>query len=475
MGVGIMNLPFSTEAESSLLGIMLFETELIDEIIPQLEADDFYHIENREIYQSITDLKKASTNIDPITIMDNLNSRKIKVVEFQDITRLISSIVSTSNYQHYTKIVKERSAQRKLIKIAAQLQGKAEGNISETIQQAVADIQALQMDDATYNGYVPELIDEVIAKIKENSKSGKIAGIPTGFCDLDKFTGGWQGGRYYILGARPKMGKTSLFCQLADIAASKTPVVIFSLEMSKEELIKLLIYQNSKVDSMLEQSGKLTSKEFKEMQEAIKDLKQKPIYIDDKSRSMAQINASLKKAQKIFDKQGKGKIGLIVLDYVQMIHGDKRMQRNYQLEEISRGLKELAKDYNLCVLALSQLSREVEQRPNKKPIPSDLRDSGSFEQDCDGLMLMYRDSYYNKQSEENTVRYKYNQSNILVDIVDINFFLNRHGAAGKLQIDFATPFRVFFNHGNNEVLKPSDVDSFYISQEKMPWDDEGEE
>jgi len=466
-----MNLPFNTEAEKSLLGIMLFETGLIDEIIPQLEADDFYHIEHREIYQAMTDLKKAGTNIDPITIIDNLKSLKTSAVEFQDITRLISSIVTTANYQHYVKIIKERSAQRKLIKIAAQLQGKAEGNIAETIQQAVADIQALQMEDATYSGYVPDLIDEVIKNIKEHSKSGKIAGIPTGFCDLDKLTGGWQPGRYYILGARPKMGKTSLFCQLAEIASTKVPVVIFSLEMAKEELIKLLIYQNSKVDSMLEQSGKLTAIEFREMQEAIKDLKQKPIYIDDRSRSMGEINASLKKAQKKFDKQGKGKIGLIVIDYVQMIHGDKKLQRNYQLEEVSRGLKEMAKDNKICVLALSQLSRDVDQRADRKPMPSDLRDSGSFEQDCDGLMLMYRDSYYNKQTDQNTVKYKYNNSNVLVDIVDINFFLNRHGPAGILQIDFATPYRVFFNHGNDEILKPCGVEEFYTSQEKTPWDD----
>jgi replicative DNA helicase len=466
-----MNLPFNIEAEKSLLGIMLFETELIDEIIGYLTVDDFYHVEHREIYQAITELKKVGTNVDPITIYDNLQTRKIAGTEFHHITSLISAVVTTSNYMHYAKIIKERSAQRKLIKIAAQLQGKAEVNIAETIQQAVSDIQALQIDDTSYSGYVPELIDGVIANIKNGSKNGTVSGVPTGFCDLDKLTGGWQPGRYYILGARPKMGKTSFFCQLAEIAASKVPVIIFSLEMSKEELIKLLIYQNSKVDSMLEQSGKLTAIEFKEMQDTIKDLKQKPIYIDDKSRTMVEITASIKKAQKIFNKQGKGRVGLIVIDYVQMIHGDKRLQRNYQLEEISRSLKEIAKDYKVCVLALSQLSREVEQRSDKRPIPSDLRDSGSFEQDCDGLMLMYRDSYYNKQNDTNSVKYKYNQSNILVDIVDSNFFLNRHGPAGILQIDFATPFRVFFSHGNNEILKPSGTDGFYNSNEQCPWDE----
>ena len=158
---------------------------------------------------------------------------------------------------------------------------------------------------------------------------------------------------------------------------------------------------------------------------------------------MQQIRTSIKQIQKDLDRKNKGKLGLIVIDYVQMIHGDKKLSRNYQLEEISRGIKEIAKDNKMCVLALSQLSREVDNRSDHKPLPSDLRDSGSFEQDCDGLMLMYRDAYYKGQTDSNTRAYTFGKDKVLADIVDINMFLNRHGKADKFQIHFLTPYRKF--------------------------------
>jgi replicative DNA helicase len=456
-GDGNLQQPHNEEAERYIIGSILTDNGLMDN---PLTHEDFYKIEHRWIFEVMETLHKGNKLIDPVTLMDLLKSNE--TITFKYLMTFIDSIATTHQFDYYSKIVKEQSAKRKLIKISEnikQISFKGSEELSDIISQCTKDIQALDIAETEGINYVPDMVDGVIENIKTSNKSGCIAGIKTGFHDLDKLTGGWQGGRYYILGARPKMGKTSLFCQVAETAANQKPTIIFSLEMSKEELIKLLIYQNSKIDSMLEQNGQLTQSQFHTMQEAAEAMKRKNLYIDDKSRDMQQIRTSIKQIQKDLDRKNKGKLGLIVIDYVQMIHGDKKLSRNYQLEEISRGIKEIAKDNKICVLALSQLSREVDNRRDNKPIPSDLRDSGSFEQDCDGLMLMYRDAYYKGQKSDNTQEYKFGKDKVTADIVDINMFLNRHGKADKFQIHFLTPYRKFI-----------EKQSFYPTVEKTPWD-----
>jgi replicative DNA helicase len=452
-----MQWPHNEEAERYIIGSILTDNGLMDNL---LTHEDFYKIEHRAIYEAMGTLHKAGKPIDPITIMDSLKGEES--ITFYYLAAFMENIATTQQFSYYAKLIKEQSAKRKLIKISENIkklsfQGSEE--LSSIISQCTKDIQALDIAETENINYVPDMVDGIISKIETSNKTGVIAGIKTGFHDLDKLTGGWQQGRYYILGARPKMGKTSLFCQVAETAANQKPTIIFSLEMSKEELIKMLIYQNSKIDSMLEQNGELTQTQFKTMKEAAEAMKHKNLYIDDTSRNMQQIRTSIKQIQKDLDRKNKGKLGLIVIDYVQMIHGDKKLSRNYQLEEISRGTKEIAKDNKICVLALSQLSREVDNRRDNKPIPSDLRDSGSFEQDCDGLMLMYRDAYYKGQLSNNTQEYKFGKDKVTADIVDINMFLNRHGKADKFQIHFLTPYRKFI-----------EKQSFYPTVEKTPWD-----
>lgn len=455
-GGGDVQLPHNLEAERYIIGSILTDNELMDN---PLTHKDFYKLEHRLIYEAAETLRKANKLIDPVTLLDLLKPNDI--INFPYITGFIDSIATTYQFEYYTKLVKEQAAKRKLIKISesVKLDSLKNKELAEIIRQCTKDIQALYIAETENINFVPDMVDGVIEKIKSTNKTGCIAGIKTGFHDLDKLTGGWQEGRYYILGARPKMGKTSLFCQIAETAANQKPAIIFSLEMSKEELIKLLIYQNSKIDSMLEQNGELTQSQFHTMQQAAEAIKRKTLYIDDKSRDMQQIKSTIKRVQKDLDRKGKGRLGLIVIDYVQMIHGDKKLSRNYQLEEISREIKEIAKDYKICVLALSQLSREVDSRNDHKPLPSDLRDSGSFEQDCDGLMLMYRDAYYKGQTENNTQEYIFGKDKIRADIVDINMFLNRHGKADKFKVHFLTPYRKFVERQD-----------FYPSTEKTPWD-----
>ncbi len=453
----MQQLPNNKEAERYIIGSILLDNELMGN---NLTPEDFYTVEHRFIFEAMENLHKSNRPIDPVTLMDVLKGND--TVTFQYLTGFIEAIVTTHQFDYYIKIVKEQAARRKLIKISEsikQMSFKGNEEIADIINQCTKDIQALDIAESEDINYIPDIVDGVLEKIKQTNKTGCIVGIKTGFHDLDKLTGGWQTGRYYILGARPKMGKTSLFCQIAETAANQKPAAIFSLEMTKEELMKLLIYQNSKIDSMLEQNGQLTQSQFKTMQEAAETMKYKNLYIDDKSRDMQQIRASIKRIQKDLAHKNKGKLGLIVIDYLQLIHGDKRLSRNYQLEEISRGIKELAKDYELCVLALSQLSREVDNRKDNKPLPSDLRDSGSFEQDCDGLMLMYRDAYYKGQTGNNTQEYTFGKEKVLADIVDINMFLNRHDKADRFKLHFLAPYRKF--------IETSD---FYPCNEKAPWD-----
>lgn len=453
----VQQLPHNEEAERYIIGSILIDNELMEDT---LTYEDFYKVEHKFIFEAMEKLHKNNKPIDPVILMDMLKDDDS--ITFQYLTSFIGSIATTYQFDYYTKILKEQSARRKLIRISDSIkQMSFAGNeeLANIISQCTKDIQSLDTIENEGINYVPDMVEGVLEKIKQSNKSGCIAGIKTGFYDLDKLTGGWQPGRYYILGARPKTGKTSLFVQVAETAANQKPTIIFSLEMSKEELIKLLIYQNSKIDSMFEQNGELTQSQFRTMQEAAEAMKHKNLYIDDTSRDIQQIKSTIKRIQKELDKKNKGKLGLIVIDYVQMIHGDKKLSRNYQLEEISRGIKEIAKDNQLCVLALSQLSREVGSRKDNRPIPSDLRDSGSFEQDCDGLMLMYRDAYYNGQNGSNTQEYKFGKDKVLADIVDINMFLNRHGKADKFKLHFLAPYRKF--------VEKSD---FYPATEKTPWD-----
>jgi replicative DNA helicase len=456
-----MQIPQHIEAEQYVIGSILLENELMDDAITLVTHEDFYKIEHNMIFEAMEQLNKEKKPIDPVMLMDKLKNSG--VITFPYIADFIKNTAGTFQFNYYIKIIKEKAAKRKLIKISEdikQMSFKGNNELSDIINQCTKDIQALEIYEHNELNYVPDMVDEVLAEIKQSNKTGCIAGLKTGFHELDRLTGGWQAGRYYLIGARPKIGKTSLFCQIAETAANQVPTVIFSLEMTKKELVKLLIYQNSTVDSMLEQNGQLTQLQFNKMENATSLIKNKQLYINDTVKTMPELKAELKNIQKDLDRRNKGKIGLVVIDFVQRLHGSKNLNRNYQLEEISREIKDMTKDLNLCVLAVSSLSRAVDERDDKKPLPSDLRDSGSFEFDCDGLMLMYRDSYYKGQTPDNTHKYKMNDEEVLADVVDINMFLNRHGKADKFQLHFLTPYRKFVSKSD-----------FYVIETKTPWDD----
>ncbi|MGE5633377.1 MAG: replicative DNA helicase [Caulobacteraceae bacterium] len=439
------------EAQKAVLGAVMANNDLIEELETGIEPDDFIE-PYKSIYEAIKYLYSCNIEATPITVMNQIEKGEASgMIEFAMLGNMVTNSFIPASLTPYINIITSNAVKRKAANIIKSIQSKAltEEGINTVVEQLVNCTQRLSSNKSIENGFVPELLDSTLTEIEErNSKKG-LAGISSGFSELDRLTGGWQPGRYYVLGARPKVGKTSLFSQIASTAAEQVPTVVFSLEMTKQELMRLLLYQAARLDSMKEQTGTLQEADFDRMTKACTGLSKLNLWIEDKVRTIPQIITSLKLIQKEFSRKSKGPVGLIVIDYVQLIQGDNRLSRNYQLEQISRDLKNIAKDYNLCILALAQVNRSVEERQNKRPLPSDLKDSGSFEQDADGLLLMYRDAYYNDRNEKNSLKYNFGGEKVIADIVDINMFLNRHGAAGQFQLDFLTQYRRFVEHGDN--------------------------
>lgn len=450
-GLNLQPPPHSMEAEQSILGGLLIDKTITDDVLSYIAAEDMYHERHEAILRCITDMYNNRTPIDMVTVSDEL--RKAGLLEkcggIEYLANLAEAIPTTANIMFYCKIVKEKAAQRRLAYIANEIKKTSfEGSkeVAEIIEEAINEISQVQVQRKAENGFVPDILSDVMDDIEKNYNAGRIPGIDTGFKQLDEKVGGWQKARYFILGARPKMGKTSFVCQLADMASEEFPVVMFSLEMAKEEIVKLLMYQNARIDSMAEQTGRLTEDDWFCLFEATRILCGRNLYIDDKSRTLQQIKISLNRIQKFFEKNGKGKIGMVVVDYLQLLHGDERKNRNYQLEEISRGLNDIKKEYDCTVLLISQLSRKVEDRQDCRPLPSDLRDTGAGEQDCDGLFLMYRDAYYNGRNPQNTREYYFGGKSVIADVVDVNMYLNRYGPTGLMQFDMIMPYRLFMEH-----------------------------
>jgi replicative DNA helicase len=301
--------------------------------------------------------------------------------------------------------------------------------------------------------FVPDLLDGVMTEIDENNRKGVMIGNDTGFEQLNNYLAGWQRQRYFVLGARPKMGKTSFFCQLADKASESFPVLIFSMEMSKNSIVKLLLFQRAKVDSMDEQHGRLKSEDFEILSQVYSDMYSNILFIDDKSRTITEMKASIRKVKKDLVKMGKEPwIGLIVVDYLQLMKGDNRLTRNYQLEEISRELMAIKKAEDTTILSISQMDRSVDERRDPRPLPGDLKDTGAFEQDCDGVMLMYRDAYYHGRNNKNSKTHLINGNEVVADAVEINMYLNRFGPAGVMKYEMFTSYRLFAEPKEEDVI-----------------------
>lgn len=405
---GVRLPPQAIDAEKSVLGAMLLDKDAIIKIIDILTPEDFYEDRHGLIYEAMLSLFEKRRPIDIVTLSEVLESAdQIKVVGGSSyLADLVNETPSAANIVHYAQICRDKAVLRRLIGVAGnitELGYDENGETSDTLDKAEQALFSVSQKFLK-NKFVPihsvltEAFDR-IDKIHKDKDKGAIRGVPSGFRDLDNITAGFQNSDLIILAARPSMGKTSFALNLAENAAidEKIPVGIFSLEMSKDQLIDRLLSSQSGVDSWKLRTGNLSDEDFPKIGYAMGVLSEAPIFIDDSAgANVMEVRA---KARRLQMEHG---LGLIIIDYLQLMEGRSRSgesNRVQEISEISRSLKGLARELQVPVIALSQLSRAVEHRDNKRPQLSDLRESGSIEQDADVVMFLYRDEYYNPESE----------------------------------------------------------------------------
>ncbi len=396
--------PQSIEAEQAVLGALLVAPDAITRVVDQIEPDYFYRKAHQNIYAAILDLFDKNEPIDIVTVSQYLKDQgKLDSVGGrQYLTDLALSVATTANAEYYARSVNEKALLRNLIKAGTEI-------VASCYEDTDADLVVDKAEQLIFNiaqrrnmqQLVPirDIVNESFARIeKRYEERDSLSGVPSGFYDLDAVTSGFQKSDLIIVAARPSMGKTAFCLNIAQHIAveHKIPVAIFSLEMSKEQLVQRLLCSEAHIDANKIRTGYLQSNDWTNLASAMGRLGEAPIYIDDSAVVTAlEIRAKARRLKA----EMKG-LGMIIIDYIQLMQGRKQSDNRVQeVSEISRGLKTLARELNVPVIALSQLSRAVEARQNKRPMLSDLRESGSIEQDADIVMFIYRDDYYNQESE----------------------------------------------------------------------------
>ena len=407
--------PHSIEAESSVLGGLLLDNNAWDRVGDLLKEGDFYRYEHQAIYAAIGALINASKPADVITVFEQLKNQG-KAQEMGGLTYLNSLaqyVPSATNIRRYAEIVRERAILRKLVTASDEISTNAFNPQGKTVERILDEAEAKifaigEEGSRNKQGFqsLDNLVIDLLDKVQEMADNpADVTGVPTGFADLDRMTSGLQAGDMIVLAARPSMGKTSFAVNIAEHVALNEglPVAIFSMEMGAAQLAVRIVGSIGRVNQGNLRSGKLTDDEWPRLTEAIERLRTVSLHIDETpGLSPGELRANARRLARQC-----GKLGLIVVDYLQLMSGSGSAassdNRATELGEISRGLKMLAKELQCPVIALSQLNRSVEQRTDKRPMMSDLRESGAIEQDADIIMFIYRDDYYNKDSKEPNV------------------------------------------------------------------------
>ena len=430
--------PHDTEAEQAVLGSMLTDQDAAVDAIEKLKIEDFYRDDNKYIYEAMLNLYSKAEPIDVITVKDELIAMgKFEVVGgIEYIATLPDKVPIASNAIKYIQIVEEKSILRKLIKTANDLvalgyaQSEDVDLIIEQAEKSIFDI----MQGKNQKGYIPlkDILVEAFSEIEKlyNNKEA-ITGIPTGFTDLDYKLAGLHNSDLILIAARPAMGKSAFALNIATNAAinANVPTVLFNLEMSKTQLVNRMLCSEAMVDSNKIKTGKMDEDDWVKLATALGPLSEAPVYIDDTPGiTVAEIRAKCRKLK--IEKN----IGLVVIDYLQLIQGSgkKNANREQEISEISRSLKILAKELDVPVIALSQLSRGVDSRAEHRPMLSDLRESGAIEQDADIVMFIYRDDYYNPDSEKK-------------NIAEIIVAKHRAGSTGSIELLWLGNYTKFVN------------------------------
>jgi len=438
--------PQHIEAEQSVLGGILIENYAINKVLEILKPDDFYRESHRKIYEALIVLSERDEPADSITLTNELkNSGHLDSVGgVSYVASLIDLVPTAANIEYYAKIVKEKAILRKLIQTSTEIitqsyedRGDVEGFLDEA-ERAIFDISENRVRPSFYP--IKDVVKgsfKILERLYE--KKELVTGVPSGFKDLDRMTAGFQPSDLIIVAGRPSMGKTAFCLNVAQYAAieKKTPVAIFSLEMSKEQLVIRMLCSEAHVEGTKLRSGFLSESDWPRLTIAAGNLSDAPIYIDDTAAlSVLELRA---KARRL--KTERGGLGMLIVDYLQLMKGRTRVEsRQQEISEISRSLKALAKELNIPVIAVSQLSRKTEERTGNRPQLSDLRESGAIEQDADLILFIYRDEVYNR-SEENPNRGK----------AEIIIGKQRNGPIGKIELAFLDKFTTFKELYRGEV------------------------
>ena len=432
--------PNSPEAEQSVIGAMIMDRDAIADVIDIVNADDFYQKQNGILFEAMTELYREGKPVDLVTLQNKLKKKDVpesmKSLEF--IRDLLEVVPTSANAKQYATIVREKATLRKLIKVTEDITTECylgKDDVTEILDHTEKNVFGLLQQASGREEFVP--IDKVVLNtldaIEEAASSaGRVTGIATGFTDLDYKLSGLHPSELIIVAARPAMGKTAFVLNIAQKAAVRdhVPTAIFSLEMSKEQLVTRMMAMEAMVDSQSIRTGDLQETDWEKIMESAGTIGRSPLIIDDTPGiTIAELRSKCRRYKQIHG------LDLIIIDYLQLMSGSvggRNESRQQEISDISRSLKALARELSVPVIALSQLSRAVEQRPDHRPMLSDLRESGAIEQDADVVMFIYRDDYYNKDTEH-------------VNEAEIIIAKQRNGPIGTVTLTWLPQYTKFAN------------------------------
>lgn len=430
-------LPHSLEAEKSVIGSMIMDQEAILVASEILHSSDFYQSQYGIIFDTIVELCNEGKPVDLVTLQDRLREKELpaEISAMEYARELLDSVPTSANIKYYANIVSEKALLRRLIRASEEVADAC--YLQQEKTEAILDAAEKKMFDLFQrqgtSDYVPirQIVLNVVDNIEKASRTqGNVTGLPTGFVDLDYKTSGFQPSDLILIAARPSMGKTAFALNIARNMAAKSgiSIAIFSLEMSKEQLVSRMLSMESRVDSQSMRTGDLRDEDWTKLVEGADVIGRSRLLIDDTPGiSVSALRSKCRKYKLEYD------LGIVFIDYLQLMSGSGRSDsRQQEISDISRSLKALARELQVPIVALSQLSRAVEQRPNHRPMLSDLRESGAIEQDADVVMFIYRDDYYNKDSEKK-------------NIAEIHIAKQRNGPIGVVDLVWMPQYTQFVN------------------------------
>ena len=429
--------PHNLEAEQAVLGALMLEPESGNIVFEILHAEDFYRDNHRLIFFSIRELFEKGDPIDLVSVAEMLRQQghMEQVGGIGTVSEIARSVPSAANVEYYARIVSEKALLRQLIRVSSSIiergyePGEEARTLLEDAEKLILNLSRQRVKDGF--SFIRDVLLETFEKIEYlYSNKGNLTGVPTFFTELDRMTSGWQPSDLVIIAARPSMGKTAMVINMAQNAAirAKVPVAIFSLEMSKEQLVQRMLCGEAMVDQYRVRTGELLDTDWPKLTRAVGPLSEAPIFIDDTvGISLTELRSKARRLKMEHN------LGMVVIDYLQLLAVGKRTEsRQQEVAQISRTLKGLARELKIPVIALSQLNRGVEQRQDKRPVMSDLLESGAIEADADVISFIYRDEYYNPDSEKK-------------GIAELIIAKHRNGPVGTVELGFLKEFSKFVN------------------------------